>query len=349
MTLGEKLKQLRQQSGLSQSQLAERIYVSRAAVAKWESDLGMPDISNLKALSQFFRCDIALFLDEDMACPQPNETVTGNSNTWCGRSCEACHYQQVLDCPGCKEGPGNPHHCDCSIARCCYGRGQKRCAACPNYGVCSLLTTADSIAQQREQNHRAEEALYDSYYKQAFFIRKWLWIMLFIGIFAELVELLEITPLIKIPAVFQVCSILVQAGVLIHGLILVRITRESDRFKTAGILYIICSGLGCLGLCFENLPPLLALIILPLHYIAIYQESKGFAEILSPFSMELSEKWQYLWRIYKWILCLMVGALVLGRLFSAIAAIGAILLDFIVSIIRFVFLYRTARFYRHRS
>ena len=54
MTIGEKIKQERKAMGLSQEQLAEKIMVSRAAVAKWENDIGVPDIENLKALAKLF-------------------------------------------------------------------------------------------------------------------------------------------------------------------------------------------------------------------------------------------------------------------------------------------------------
>lgn len=52
MTLGEKIKEARTQSCLSQEQLAQKLCVSRSAVAKWETDKGLPDIENVKALSQ---------------------------------------------------------------------------------------------------------------------------------------------------------------------------------------------------------------------------------------------------------------------------------------------------------
>jgi len=42
MTLGEKLRQARKDNGLSQEQLAEKLCVSRSAVAKWETDKGLP-------------------------------------------------------------------------------------------------------------------------------------------------------------------------------------------------------------------------------------------------------------------------------------------------------------------
>lgn len=52
MTLGEKIRCTRRLCGLSQEQLAERLCVSRSAIAKWETDKGMPDIENFKLLSQ---------------------------------------------------------------------------------------------------------------------------------------------------------------------------------------------------------------------------------------------------------------------------------------------------------
>ena len=50
MTFGEKLKNARQQAGFSQEELAGKLCVSRSAVAKWETDKGLPDIENLKAI-----------------------------------------------------------------------------------------------------------------------------------------------------------------------------------------------------------------------------------------------------------------------------------------------------------
>jgi transcriptional regulator with XRE-family HTH domain len=67
MTLGEKLKNARKNAGLSQEQLAERLCVSRAAVAKWETDKGMPDILNLKAISKLLDVSIDSLLDDGEA------------------------------------------------------------------------------------------------------------------------------------------------------------------------------------------------------------------------------------------------------------------------------------------
>ena len=64
MTLGEKIKEARKQCGLSQEQLAEKMAISRSAVAKWEANNGLPDVDNLKALAQFLNVSIDYLLDD---------------------------------------------------------------------------------------------------------------------------------------------------------------------------------------------------------------------------------------------------------------------------------------------
>lgn len=64
MTFGEKLKNARKNAGLSQEQLAEKLCVSRAAVAKWETDKGLPDIMNLKSISKLLDVSVDALLDD---------------------------------------------------------------------------------------------------------------------------------------------------------------------------------------------------------------------------------------------------------------------------------------------
>lgn len=64
MTLSEKLKDARKNASLSQEQLAEKLCVSRAAVAKWESGKGLPDIENLKAISRLLDVSIDYLVDD---------------------------------------------------------------------------------------------------------------------------------------------------------------------------------------------------------------------------------------------------------------------------------------------
>ena len=58
MEFNEKLQELRRQKGLTQEELAEALYVSRAAISKWESGRGYPNIDSLKEISRFFSVTI---------------------------------------------------------------------------------------------------------------------------------------------------------------------------------------------------------------------------------------------------------------------------------------------------
>ena len=64
MTLGGKIREARRKRGLSQEQLAERMSVSRSAVAKWETDKGLPDVGNLKILARLLNVSVDHLLDE---------------------------------------------------------------------------------------------------------------------------------------------------------------------------------------------------------------------------------------------------------------------------------------------
>lgn len=77
MTIGEKIKQVRKEEGMTQEQLAEKLIVSRAAVAKWENGNGVPDIENLKKLSQVFGMSIDELMDHSVT----NDTKKKDRNT----------------------------------------------------------------------------------------------------------------------------------------------------------------------------------------------------------------------------------------------------------------------------
>lgn len=54
MKLGETICRLRKQSGMSQSDLAEKLEVSRQSVSKWETDAAVPDLEKLVKMGEIF-------------------------------------------------------------------------------------------------------------------------------------------------------------------------------------------------------------------------------------------------------------------------------------------------------
>ena len=67
MSLGEKIRAMRQQASLSQEQLAEKLNVSRQAITKWETGKGIPDIANLIAISDEFDLSLDQLIKDDIA------------------------------------------------------------------------------------------------------------------------------------------------------------------------------------------------------------------------------------------------------------------------------------------
>ena len=78
MEFKEKLKQLRIQKGLTQAQLAEKLFVSRSTVAKWESGLGLPNPESMATLEELF--DIS---SSELATKEPEKVIVKkNRQLW---------------------------------------------------------------------------------------------------------------------------------------------------------------------------------------------------------------------------------------------------------------------------
>ena len=65
ISLGEKIRKARLEAGLTQEELSELLMVSRAAVAKWETNRGLPDIENLKFIASALSVSVDYLLDEN--------------------------------------------------------------------------------------------------------------------------------------------------------------------------------------------------------------------------------------------------------------------------------------------
>ena len=61
--MGEFLKHLRKEKGLTQEQLAEHFYVSSRTVSRWETGSNMPDVEMLIELADFYNIDIREIID----------------------------------------------------------------------------------------------------------------------------------------------------------------------------------------------------------------------------------------------------------------------------------------------
>lgn len=78
---GEKLKKLRMENHFTQEELAEKIFVTRTAVSKWETNRGYPSIDSLKQIANLFHISIdELISDEDVENQRVLEEKTSRKN-----------------------------------------------------------------------------------------------------------------------------------------------------------------------------------------------------------------------------------------------------------------------------
>ena len=77
MEFGEKIQKLRNQNKWTQEQLAEKLYVSRTAISKWESGKGYPSIDLLKDIAKLFNKTIdELLSSEQIIDIAKNENIS---------------------------------------------------------------------------------------------------------------------------------------------------------------------------------------------------------------------------------------------------------------------------------
>ena len=85
MEFHEKLQELRKRRGLTQEELAEALFVSRAAVSKWESARGYPSIDSLKEIARYFSVTIDELLSGEKLLSIAEKENKANIQNLCDR------------------------------------------------------------------------------------------------------------------------------------------------------------------------------------------------------------------------------------------------------------------------
>ena len=86
--LNDNIKQLRQSNNMTQTELAEKLGVSKQCVSNWENDYIQPSIEMLVKIAKFFKVSTDQLLDIDNKI---TIDVTGLSST------EVAHIRQIID------------------------------------------------------------------------------------------------------------------------------------------------------------------------------------------------------------------------------------------------------------
>lgn len=106
MTLGQKIKKLRADSGYTQKDLADEMHVTFQTVSKWENDENEPDISTLRELARFFACSLDYLLseeDEENKEADPEPVVVAPTPTEVVTKTVVVHQKEMHVCERCKK------------------------------------------------------------------------------------------------------------------------------------------------------------------------------------------------------------------------------------------------------
>lgn len=78
MTLGEKIRDLRKQANMKQSELADKLGVARTAISNWESDINKPNVDLIANMCYLFNVSPNYFFEVDLpetkTSPEPTAT-----------------------------------------------------------------------------------------------------------------------------------------------------------------------------------------------------------------------------------------------------------------------------------
>ena len=72
MDFGIKVKKLRENAGMTQAELADRLDVSRPAIGTWESGKARPRLNKLQQLADLFGVTVSELMGEDQPSPPPS-------------------------------------------------------------------------------------------------------------------------------------------------------------------------------------------------------------------------------------------------------------------------------------
>lgn len=76
MSIGKKIKQLRENKGLSQKELADSLGVTQQAIDAWERSITNPRKKSIDKLSSFFNVNGGFFFEDDIQNKTPSNEMS---------------------------------------------------------------------------------------------------------------------------------------------------------------------------------------------------------------------------------------------------------------------------------
>lgn len=278
------------------------------------------------------------------------------AETFCGKNCGECPQKEVLNCPGCRTGPGKGFDGDCELASCCRGKGHEQCETCIFSGNCGTLRRKDYFPEDRRRKREAAAAEKAAMARRAPLLGKWLCILFWLVVPSTIASLLTeewITGLV--PGLYIVGIILQLGCALTTSLVLWKLSEAEDRYRTAALCSLTAAAVTLFLAAVtrgDDIPTWTLLITLPAAVVSLVGEYNQFTAhtiVTTPLDRELSEKWTRLWKWYIGSFAVLLGSLFLMLLIpilGLLAMLAAAIALTVTAIIKYIYLYQTAKLFR---
>lgn len=107
MSLGKNLSKYRKMNNFSQEELAFQLGVSRQTISKWEQNEVVPNINQVKKLSEIYHIDLDVLVDDDQVMKEIKEVMNNTNfknvdnvnwtNVWSKKYPVLGTYQEIVD------------------------------------------------------------------------------------------------------------------------------------------------------------------------------------------------------------------------------------------------------------
>ena len=287
------------------------------------------------------------------------------SETYCAKSCAECAEKEKLNCPGCKTGPGRAIYGECELARCCRTKGHDTCLTCVMKPNCSSFKSRASMPETLARKRRIEENHQKMLLEKAPFLGKWLWLLFWLVIPANIASLMtNDTAAEWFPSLVLPGHILTAITTLAYAGILWQLRGEDEYYRNAAkcaVATAILSVIATVMATNPNLSVLVVLISLANSVVSIageYNEYHAHATVTGLLDPVLSEKWEKLWVWYIGSFAATIGSAILGLIAGflsfgllsvllVLVMLAASIATVVVGILKLVYLYQSAQLFRN--
>ena len=96
MNIGERIKHIRKESGVTQKQLAEKLGMTQAAIVQFESEKSNPKIDTLKKIANALNVSVTDFLDDGESITAILPILASTKTFTIPRYSNLLHLQHIL-------------------------------------------------------------------------------------------------------------------------------------------------------------------------------------------------------------------------------------------------------------